>query len=144
MLALLSTDAGGLRVIVAPDTDTGTAAECAAVPGAAAEEPAGSPVCAFTTVPSRVVVAMPAGGGVESQASGALAVNTGTACGLGAACRFPPLSAVMARPGAVTVSLREASAGLAAAAAFLMMKTSENAPWVVAVTARSTPGSTSA
>ena len=143
MPAPVRTDWGGLRVIVAPDTDTGTVAECAAAPGAADEESAGSPVCASTRVPSWLVtVGIPAGGSVESQASGALAVNTGTAFGPGAACRFPPGPAVIDRPGALAVNFRAASAGLAAAVAFLTMNTSENAPWGLAVTARSTPGST--
>ncbi len=85
---------------------------------------------------------MPAGGGAESHTSGVPAVNAGVVPGPGAACRFPPPSALMARPGAVAVNCSEASAELAAAVAFLTMSTSETPPCAVAVTARFTPGST--
>jgi hypothetical protein len=79
------------------------------------------------------------GAGVESQICGASKLISGGSEEPAAAIRSPEASVDSTSPSVLTVSCSEDSAGLAAAVASCTTSTSENPPWVSAVTTRSTP-----
>ena len=143
VLAAVSRVLSGVSVTAVAVAVTPIGATCAPSPGPAAVEATGMPVAASRVAPVFGSVMMPSGavGVAESHISGVGAVNTARP-GVSVAVMFPAGSAATLTPAVWMARVRGLSAGFAAAAASWTMRTSENPPWVLTVTCRSTPGST--